>query len=550
MRAAGVTRIAFSSTGSVYGEPEVVPDARDAPVPGADVALRRLEARGRGADPGLRARVRLHRRSSSASSRSSASATRTATSSTSTARCGSDPDAPARARRRPPGEVVPLRRRLRLGDDARDRPRTLEPGTVDVYNLGTDETIVVDDSIATITAHLGVTPELEYTGGRARLARRQPADPPRLRAHPGARLAADADDSRGDHAHARLARAEPGHPRRAGGAHERHLQPRAAAHQPRRRRHRPALVLPRARRLPRRRGDRQVRLHAHPHGLPAPLPHEVLGVRGGRRALRDPRIRSCARRCCATGAATRSRSRRSPTSRPGPGSGSSGAFTVCLLKALALARRVAITPGALAEDACEIEIDVLGEPIGKQDQYVAAHGGICAYTFNTDGTVDVEPLELVARDARRACATTSCSSTRARRASASAILADQVKRTEARRRGRCSRTSTGRRRSGIESRGAARAGDLEQLRRADARALGEQAQPLAGHGDRADRAPLHARAPQRRHRRQARRRRRRRLPARLRAPARTTRVRRWQRRGAPELRFDFEFQGCYGGEYT
>ena len=43
--------------------------------------------------------------------------------------------------------------------------RQLEPGTVEVYNLGTDETIVVDDSIATITAHLGVTPELEYTGG-------------------------------------------------------------------------------------------------------------------------------------------------------------------------------------------------------------------------------------------------------------------------------------------------------------------------------------------------------------------------------------------------
>ena len=41
----------------------------------------------------------------------------------------------------------------------------LEAGAVTIYNLGTDETIVVDDSIATITAHLGVTPELEYTGG-------------------------------------------------------------------------------------------------------------------------------------------------------------------------------------------------------------------------------------------------------------------------------------------------------------------------------------------------------------------------------------------------
>jgi D-glycero-alpha-D-manno-heptose-7-phosphate kinase len=78
----------------------------------------------------------------------------------------------------------------------------------------------------------------------------------------------------------------------------------------------------------------------------------------------------------------------------GTGMGSSGAFTVCLLKGLAHARRTSITPGALAEAACEIEIDVLGEPVGKQDPYVAAHGGICTYTFNTDGSVEVEPLEL------------------------------------------------------------------------------------------------------------------------------------------------------------
>jgi D-glycero-alpha-D-manno-heptose-7-phosphate kinase len=78
----------------------------------------------------------------------------------------------------------------------------------------------------------------------------------------------------------------------------------------------------------------------------------------------------------------------------GTGMGSSGAYTVAVLKALAHARRTTITPGPLAEDACEIEIDVLKEPCGKQDPYVAAHGGICSYTFNTDGTVDVEPLEL------------------------------------------------------------------------------------------------------------------------------------------------------------
>jgi D-glycero-alpha-D-manno-heptose-7-phosphate kinase len=74
--------------------------------------------------------------------------------------------------------------------------------------------------------------------------------------------------------------------------------------------------------------------------------------------------------------------------------GSSGAFTVALLKGLAHARRTSITSSALAEGAAEIEIEILQEPCGKQDPYVAAHGGICAYTFNPDDTVTVEPLEL------------------------------------------------------------------------------------------------------------------------------------------------------------
>ena len=78
----------------------------------------------------------------------------------------------------------------------------------------------------------------------------------------------------------------------------------------------------------------------------------------------------------------------------GTGLGSSGSFTVCLLKALNLGGRMSSTPEAIAEAACHIEIDVLGEPSGKQDQYVAAHGGICAYTFNPDDTVVVEPLRL------------------------------------------------------------------------------------------------------------------------------------------------------------
>ena len=85
----------------------------------------------------------------------------------------------------------------------------------------------------------------------------------------------------------------------------------------------------------------------------------------------------------------------------GTGMGSSGAYTVCLLKGPARARCTAITPGELAESACAIEMDVLGEPVGKQDPYVAAHGGICSYTFHRDGSVEVEPLELAHTTLRR-----------------------------------------------------------------------------------------------------------------------------------------------------
>ena len=113
----------------------------------------------------------------------------------------------------------------------------------------------------------------------------------------------------------------------------------------------------------------------------------------------------------------------------GTGLGSSGTFTVALMKGLAIARRQSRTPGALTEDACHIEIDVLGEPVGKQDQYVAAHGGICAYTFNQDGSVDVEPLNLSTQtldDLKTKLMLFYTGETR----SASKILGDQNKRTE------------------------------------------------------------------------------------------------------------------------
>ncbi|HEX3804245.1 MAG TPA: galactokinase [Solirubrobacteraceae bacterium] len=114
----------------------------------------------------------------------------------------------------------------------------------------------------------------------------------------------------------------------------------------------------------------------------------------------------------------------------GTGMGSSGAFTVGLLKGLAHARRTSTTPGALGAAACEIEIDVLNEPCGKQDQYVAAHGGICSYTFNRDGGVDVEPLELAPQTLGELRDQLLLFYTGESR-SASVVLSDQHKRTQA-----------------------------------------------------------------------------------------------------------------------
>lgn len=113
------------------------------------------------------------------------------------------------------------------------------------------------------------------------------------------------------------------------------------------------------------------------------------------------------------------------------GMGSSGAFTVALIKGLAHARRTSITPGALAEAASEIEIGVLNEPCGKQDPYVAAHGGICAYTFQPDGGVTVDPLELAPETLRGLRDQLLLFYTGEAR-DASAVLSDQDQRTRVR----------------------------------------------------------------------------------------------------------------------
>jgi D-glycero-alpha-D-manno-heptose-7-phosphate kinase len=83
----------------------------------------------------------------------------------------------------------------------------------------------------------------------------------------------------------------------------------------------------------------------------------------------------------------------------GTGLGSSGSFTTSLLKALHAHKRNLVHPAELAAQACEIELGRLKEPIGKQDQYIAAYGGITCFKFLKDGTVEAWPLK-VSRETR------------------------------------------------------------------------------------------------------------------------------------------------------
>lgn len=78
----------------------------------------------------------------------------------------------------------------------------------------------------------------------------------------------------------------------------------------------------------------------------------------------------------------------------GTGLGSSGSFTTALLKALHTHRNVVVSPSEIAEQACAIEIGRLHEPIGKQDQYIAAYGGVTCFNFQKDGTVQARPLRI------------------------------------------------------------------------------------------------------------------------------------------------------------
>ena len=78
----------------------------------------------------------------------------------------------------------------------------------------------------------------------------------------------------------------------------------------------------------------------------------------------------------------------------GTGLGSSGSFTTALLRALHTRQRNVISPHSLAEQACHIEIDLLHQPVGKQDQFIAAYGGVTCFEFNNDDSVVVSAAAI------------------------------------------------------------------------------------------------------------------------------------------------------------
>ncbi len=113
----------------------------------------------------------------------------------------------------------------------------------------------------------------------------------------------------------------------------------------------------------------------------------------------------------------------------GTGLGSSGSFTTALLRSLHAHERIWVQPSELAEQACLIEMDILGEPIGKQDQYIAAVGGITAFEFHKDGRVESQPVQM-SEDTRVGLEENLLLFFTGYSRSASAILKDQKTRSE------------------------------------------------------------------------------------------------------------------------
>ncbi len=163
----------------------------------------------------------------------------------------------------------------------------------------------------------------------------------------------------------------------------------------------------------------------------------------------------------------------------GSGLGSSGSFTTALLRALHVLQNNHISRRELAEEACHIELDILGEPIGKQDQYIAAFGGITCFDFNTDGSVEVQPLRVAAETLHNLEDNLVLFFTGFTR-SASAILQDQDSRSREKDRDMLENLHFVKQ-VGRESKAALEKGDLHLFVGVDAPALGAQEEPFERH---------------------------------------------------------------------
>ncbi len=154
----------------------------------------------------------------------------------------------------------------------------------------------------------------------------------------------------------------------------------------------------------------------------------------------------------------------------GTGLGSSGSFTTALLKALHTLKKNLVHPQELAEQACHIEIDLLKEPVGKQDQYIAAFGGITCFRFLPNDRVEAWPLKIATETLYNLEDNLLLFFTGYSRTASDILREQDVK----------SRESDGDmianlhfvKELGRKSREALETGDLDAIRRADERALG------------------------------------------------------------------------------
>ncbi len=114
----------------------------------------------------------------------------------------------------------------------------------------------------------------------------------------------------------------------------------------------------------------------------------------------------------------------------GTGMGSSGSFTVSLLHALHAHKKMPVSPNELARLANHLEMNILGEPCGKQDHYIAAYGGLLCQAYGTGGSVEVAPL-AIADDALRSLQEGLMLFFTGYSREASSLLAEQAERTSA-----------------------------------------------------------------------------------------------------------------------